>query len=166
MLMVTRIIRVVTCCKESPSIDSHGTWVRWSYEVMLQIKYNSTCRRPIDIKLAKMLRLISYSEGLPSLNLYTPLITWYIRGYMTIWKIHISNINRLMISKSGRVLILKWSLSSCFFSFCFCFCFCFVLFFLLPSFFPDGLLKVLLLTLNNFFSAKRETKMDLFSWIN
>ena len=151
--MITRVIKVVTCYKKPPSIDLHGTWVRWSCEVMLQIKYNSTCTRAIDTKLGKVLRLISYNEGLTSLNLFKFLITWPSRGYMTIWKIHISNINRLMISKPGRVLILK-SLSTSFFFFLFFFLLLF------SSSFLDGLLKFLLPTLNNLFSTKRVTKIE------
>ena len=39
LLMVTRLIRMVTCCKMLPPINLHDPSVRWSCEVMLQILY-------------------------------------------------------------------------------------------------------------------------------
>ena len=39
MLMVIRLIRVVTYCNEFPPINLHDPSMRWSCEVMWQIKY-------------------------------------------------------------------------------------------------------------------------------
>ena len=38
MLMVTKLVRVVTYCKELPPINSHDPSVRWSCEVASQFK--------------------------------------------------------------------------------------------------------------------------------
>lgn len=116
MLIVTRLTRVIIYRKELPPINLEDPLVRWSCEVAWQIKHIYPCRRPVDTKLGKVL---TCSERLLSLKPGDPLIRW---SHLRIWKFFIFVITRLMISKTGRMIIygrrlntqmFKWSPTSC-----------------------------------------------------
>ena len=55
MPMITKLVRVVTYCKELPPINSNDSSMRWFCEVTWQIKYISTCKRPMETKLGEIL---------------------------------------------------------------------------------------------------------------
>ena len=64
-----------------------------------QIHYISTCKRPMDTKLVKIL---NYSENLRPLNSFT----WSTWGHVTIWKIYVSALPRLIAINVGMMLTL------------------------------------------------------------
>ena len=93
--------------------------VKWSHATNL-IHYISTCRRPTNTKLGKVL---TYNDRLSFLKPHEFLITWPISGHLIIWKNYIYAITKLMVNKIGRVLTygrkftthtLKLSPTSCF----------------------------------------------------
>ena len=92
MLTATNLIMGLAYCKKLPPTLLRGH---------ARLHYTFTCRRPTDIKLSKVL---TYSERLPSLKSYDPLIMWHTWGHLKIWKFFIFTIKRFMTSKPGRVL--------------------------------------------------------------
>ena len=78
MPMFTRINRMVTFYEELTSL--------------------STCRRPMDTELDKV---VSYCYKLPPLKSHDPLITWPTWRHVTIWSIYIFTFTRLMATKTG-----------------------------------------------------------------
>ena len=101
--MVTRIIRVVTCCKELLSINSHDSSLRWTCEVTrksntlylhLQKTHGHHTRWSVDLQWeASIFKYI-----------YNFLITWTKWDHLTIWKTYIFSITWPMVCKPGRVL--------------------------------------------------------------
>ena len=63
----------------------------------------STCRRPMDTKLGKVL---TCREKLPPLKPQDLLIMWQQWGQAMIWKFSISTFTKLMANKLGRMLTL------------------------------------------------------------
>ena len=59
--MTTKLGQVLTYLEGLLAINSHGSWVTWSYEIMSQIKNISTTTVPNNTKLG---RVLIYIEGL------------------------------------------------------------------------------------------------------
>ena len=79
-------------------INLRNLAIRWSCEVTWQIKYASSCSRPMDTKLGAELQWeASIFKSTWSL------IKWPTWGHVAIWKVCISTITRLIASKPGRV---------------------------------------------------------------
>ena len=79
-------------------INLRNLAIRWSCEVTWQIKYTSSCSRPMDTKLGAELQWeASIFKSTWSL------IKWPTWGHVAIWKVCISTITKLIASKPGRV---------------------------------------------------------------
>ena len=70
--------------------------------------YISTCRRPMNTKLG---RVLTYFERLPSLKPNDSFLTWTTWGYLTVWKKSISTFTKLTTTKRGRVVTSEERLS-------------------------------------------------------
>ena len=101
MSKVTRLIMVVIYCKELATIYLHDLSIKWSFKVRWQIKYITS---PLAEEASKLGKVLSYRERFPPFKPHQPWITWPTWGYVTIWKIYISAVTRLMANKSGKVL--------------------------------------------------------------
>ena len=71
----------------------------WGH-VTNQIRNIFSCRKPMDTKQGKVL---TYSKRFPPLMPHDHLITWPIWSHLTIRRIYVSTITRLMASKLGRM---------------------------------------------------------------
>ena len=86
------------------TIRNSHIWIRMTPQFAVPVrprKKFSTRRRPLNTKLG---RLLTYSERLPSFKPHDSFIKWPTWGHVTIKKMYISTIIRLMASKPGRVL--------------------------------------------------------------
>ena len=72
--------------------NSHTHKCTWPLKESVFKCYISTCRRPLDTNLG---RVLTYHERLPPLNSNDPLITWPTWGYVTIRKTCVSTFRRL-----------------------------------------------------------------------
>ena len=79
-------------------INLRNLAIRWSCEVTWQIKYASSCSRPMDTKLGAELQ---WEASI--LKSTWSLIKWPTWSHVAIWKVCISTITRLIASKPGRV---------------------------------------------------------------
>ena len=79
-------------------INLRNLAIKWSCEVTWQIKYTSSCSRPMDTKLGAELQ---WEASI--LKSTWSLIKWPTWSHVAIWKVCISTITRLIASKPGRV---------------------------------------------------------------
>ena len=104
MPMATMLIRVVTYRNNLARINLHDLSLRWVVmlgHVTNNIHYISTCRRPSDTKLGKVL---TNCDRLPHLKSCDFLITWPTQGHATFWKKYISTFTRFMDFKPSVTL--------------------------------------------------------------
>ena len=80
--------------------SSESEVVLWSH-VINEIHCMSICKRPMYTKLCQVL---TYFERLTPLKPHDPFIAWPTWGHVTIWKIYVSTLTRLMATKLGMLL--------------------------------------------------------------